>query len=231
MKVTLIARTIYTGHDTPQHRRARDDQMIGTNAEILSEMAGRICYDSFGAGRDSEQFHQHISESAHVNVLYHPHFSLLIEGVSRNLTHELVRHHVGFSPSMRSTRFVDESRSPVVHHPAVQRVLDAGGEAAEELADALATLDAAFRQAYTTTARVLGDLGHDKKTARGAASRCLPNGIATNLVWTGNLQAFRSMMERRSVPGVVDEEFVQLTVAMSEVLHPLAPLYIQEIVR
>jgi thymidylate synthase ThyX len=40
-----------------------------------------------------------------------------ITGVSRNLSHELVRHHVGFSPSQRSTRYVDERDSAVVDHP------------------------------------------------------------------------------------------------------------------
>jgi hypothetical protein len=56
--------------------KPRSDQLQGTNAEKLSEIAGRICYDSLGSGRDSVGFHQHIKEVAHNNVYEHFHFTV-----------------------------------------------------------------------------------------------------------------------------------------------------------
>lgn len=43
------------------------------------------------------------------SVLEHANFSLLFTGVSRSLTHELVRHRAGMAYSMLSQRYVDES--------------------------------------------------------------------------------------------------------------------------
>ena len=49
----------------------RADQMQGTSAEQLTEVCGRICYDSLGTGRNSEAYHQHIVEVGHGSVLEH----------------------------------------------------------------------------------------------------------------------------------------------------------------
>lgn len=51
--------------------KPRGDQMQGTAAEQLSELAGRICYDSLGNGRNSGDYHKHIVEVGHGSVLEH----------------------------------------------------------------------------------------------------------------------------------------------------------------
>ena len=62
-------------------------------AERLAEMAGRVCYMSYGKGRKTNnEFLQHIIEVGHGSVLEHSVFSFLITGVSRSFTHELIRH-------------------------------------------------------------------------------------------------------------------------------------------
>lgn len=38
----------------------REDQLQGTAGEKLTEIAGRVCYDSFGKGRSSAEYHEHI---------------------------------------------------------------------------------------------------------------------------------------------------------------------------
>ena len=53
----------------------------------------------------------------------------MITGVSRSLTHELVRHRAGFAYSQRSQRFVDESDSPFVVPPAIS---EGGAEDSDE---------------------------------------------------------------------------------------------------
>lgn len=48
-----------------------ENQASGTGLEILSEIAGRVCYDSFGKGRGSKEFHKHILEVGHLSVYEH----------------------------------------------------------------------------------------------------------------------------------------------------------------
>ncbi len=72
---------VYDGGDTvripPQMGKPRADQMQGTPAEQLCELAGRVCYDSLGKGRPSfgvdgsEGYHDHILKVGHGSVLEH----------------------------------------------------------------------------------------------------------------------------------------------------------------
>ncbi len=74
----------------------RDDQMQGTAAERLTELAGRICYDSLGKGRPSfttheqgpgpcrgmvpvEGYHDHITAVGHGSVREHFNFTVEIK--------------------------------------------------------------------------------------------------------------------------------------------------------
>src|SRR5688572_22071898 len=80
-------------------------------AEVLCETAGRVCYMSFAKPRPggNAAYLTHIKEVGHGSVLEHAVWNLLITGVSRSLTHELVRHRAGFGFSQLSQRYVDES--------------------------------------------------------------------------------------------------------------------------
>ncbi|MCA8914204.1 MAG: FAD-dependent thymidylate synthase [Planctomycetes bacterium] len=92
-------------------------------AQRIPELAGRICYMSFGekqGRKDNASYLGHIMQVGHGSVLEHAVFSLLLTGVSRSLTHELVRHRAGFAYSQLSQRYVDESEAQFVIPPAVQ---------------------------------------------------------------------------------------------------------------
>lgn len=80
-------------------------------AEVVSEVAGRVCYMSFAKPRPggNAAYLGHIKEVGHGSVCEHAVFSLIITGVSRSLTHELIRHRAGFGYSQLSQRYVDES--------------------------------------------------------------------------------------------------------------------------
>ncbi len=96
----------------------------------LVEVAGRTCYMSFAAPRPggNDAYVDHILSSGHGSVLEHAVFNLVITGVSRSFSHELVRHRAGFGYSQLSQRFVDESKCEFVVPPALL----------EEVAEALA---------------------------------------------------------------------------------------------
>jgi thymidylate synthase (FAD) len=77
----------------------------------LVEVAGRTCYMSFSKPRPggSQAYLGHILEVGHGSVLEHAVWNLLVTGVSRSLTHELIRHRAGWGYSQLSQRYVDES--------------------------------------------------------------------------------------------------------------------------
>jgi len=88
------------------------DSEVG--AEKLAEIAGRVCYMSYGKGRKTnKEFIGHIIEVGHGSVLEHGVWSFLVTGVSRSFTHELIRHR-HFSYSQLSQRYVDESDSDYI---------------------------------------------------------------------------------------------------------------------
>src|SRR6266404_1110142 len=79
--------------------------------EHLTEVAGRVCYMSFARPRPggNQTYLNHILEVGHGSVLEHAVWNFLFTGVSRSLTHELIRHRAGFGYSQLSQRYVDES--------------------------------------------------------------------------------------------------------------------------
>jgi thymidylate synthase (FAD) len=88
-------------------------------AEVITETAGRVCYMSFAKPRPggNRTYLDHIKEVGHGSVVEHAVFNLLVTGVSRSLSHELVRHRAGWAYSMLSQRYVDESVAEYVVPP------------------------------------------------------------------------------------------------------------------
>src|SRR5687767_15694217 len=70
------------------------------------------------AKRATRDYLENIKKQGHGSVLEHANYSLLLEGISRSLTHELVRHRAGFAYSQLSQRYVDESEANFVMPPA-----------------------------------------------------------------------------------------------------------------
>lgn len=70
-----------------------------TPGDALPELAGRICYMSYGKPRPggNKAYLDNIKESGHGSVLEHPVWSFIFTGISRSLSHELVRHRAGWA--------------------------------------------------------------------------------------------------------------------------------------
>ena len=71
------------------------------------------------AHRNTREYLENIKKQGHGSVLEHANYSVLLEGVSRSLTHELVRHRAGFAYSQLSQRYVDESKADFVMPAAI----------------------------------------------------------------------------------------------------------------
>src|SRR4026209_2242351 len=116
-KVTVISRPSFA---EPDHLPVQW-LVESTDGERLAEFAGRLCYMSQKnpASRNTREYLENIKKQGHGSVLEHANYSLLLEGVSRSLTHELVRHRAGFAYSQLSQRYVDESEANFVVPPAI----------------------------------------------------------------------------------------------------------------
>lgn len=195
----------------------------GTDGEKLAEFAGRLCYMSQRnpAQRATRDYLENIKKQGHGSVLEHANYSLLLEGVSRSLTHELVRHRAGFAYSQLSQRYVDESQAAFVVPPAVL-----GDDSLEDawrgqMEESLATYVALVEQLMERYAWV-ADKVHRRKMAREAARGVLPNSTETKIVVTGNARAWRTMLELRASEAA-ELEIRRMAIAVLRVLQAEAP--------
>jgi thymidylate synthase (FAD) len=194
-----------------------------TSCDSFPEIAGRLCYMSFSKPRPggNAAYLEHIKESGHGSICEHSTFNLIITGVSRSFTHELVRHRVGFSYSQLSQRFVDESDCEFVCPPIIAED--------PELADIWGVVVHYNQEAYRLLAEKLGEKlkGIDDKTlrrkrAREAARSVLPNATETKIFVTGNARSLRHFIEIRS-DVAADREIRDVAIKVLEAVKPLAP--------
>jgi len=79
--------------------------------EELVAAAAKLCYAADASsildqeGRKASKFVEMLAQMRHLSPIEHASFTFLIEGVSRALTHQLVRHRIA-SYSQRSQRYV-----------------------------------------------------------------------------------------------------------------------------
>jgi thymidylate synthase (FAD) len=218
-RVTLIARPEFV---EPTHLPVQwhGDASPG---ERLAEFAGRICYMSQHnpASRTTAEYLENIKKQGHGSVLEHAVYVLLIEGISRSCSHELVRHRAGFGYSQLSQRYVDESHAAFVLPPAMadDPALEAAWE--REVADAQAAYVRAV-EALIERYHWVSDKVHRRKMAREAARSVLPNATEVKIVVSGNARAWRTMLELRCGEGA-ELEIRRMAIACLRVLTREAP--------
>ena len=217
LKVQVVAQTQFLPPtDVPWETDADGGQ-------ALAEFAGRACYQSWDkpnpATATNAGYLRHILEVGHLSVLEHGTVSMYLTGVSRSLTHELVRHRQ-FSFSQLSQRYVPEHDAPFVE-PAViaedpelhERFLAATGAALAAYTDLLDGLEQRFADVPNATLR--------RKQARQAARAVLPNATETRIVVTGNYRAWRHFVAMRASEHA-DVEIRELAVACLRELQRVA---------
>lgn len=199
MKVILIACTAseldpWTGlpgkaEGSAFQVRIERDQI--TPEEVI-EFAGRLCYESWDLPREEtatqEGYIANLLKQGHESVFEHASATFYVEGVSRNLSHELIRHrHLSFSEL--SQRFVDMSDAQVVIPPALKELHP------DSVWDTNLPVDEMCD--YSGVVTDLIKFGKTRKQAREAARAVLPSSMETKFVVTGNLRAWRDVLKKR----------------------------------
>jgi thymidylate synthase (FAD) len=217
--ITLLARPQFL---EPEHLPV---QWKGesTDGERLAEFAGRLCYMSQHnpAGRTTADYLANILRQGHGSVFEHAVYVLLIEGISRSCSHELVRHRAGFGYSQLSQRYVDESHASFVMPPAIQGDGTMEGEWQSQVQAAQAAYVQAVERLMTKYEWV-GDKVHRRKLAREAARSVLPNATEVKIVVSANVRAWRTMLELRLGEGA-ELEIRRMALACLRVLQSEAP--------
>jgi len=192
--------------------------------QALAEFAGRACYQSWSkpnpATATNRGYLRHILEVGHLSVIEHASATFYITGISRSLTHELIRHR-HFSYSQLSQRYVPETDAEfvepdiVAEDPELHRIFtDAVDASRTAYGKLLAGLDARLAGQRT------GSVRH--KQARQAARSVLPNATETRIVVTGNYRAWRHFIAVRATEPA-DVEIRALAVACLRELQRIAP--------
>lgn len=202
--------------------------------ENLTEFAGRECYRSWEPGLnpnvtkvrdDRSDYLDNLLSSYHGSVLEHANYTFQFSQVSRVLTHELVRHRAGTAVSQESMRYVRFDSIPFWVPDWV--------EDDEELSKLVVSAISAYEAVQSA---MLNHFKPDtmsfaqKKKATSFMRRFLPNGVATDLVWTANIRTLRHVIEVRTAAGA-EEEIRGVFGQVAEIMQQEAPLLFGDFVK
>ena len=175
----------------------------------ICKVAGQTCYASFAPKRtynaDAARYFANIKVSGHGSVLEHANYTILFYGISRSVTHELVRHRAGVGISQISQRYVSgrvlrfverpEYQADPELHAAFERRIEAAANDYNTIAERLLEQQKAGSEILSADART--DL---RKKVQQAARSVLPNETEAPIVVTANARAWRHIIEMRANP-------------------------------
>ena len=181
--------------------------------ERLVAAAARLCYTASDVEAllqrltpdKIKSFLERLVELGHESPIEHINFTFAIEGVSRALSHQLVRHRIA-SYSQQSQRYVKAAQFAYVVPPLAANNLDALEVFEKQMQSA--------QEAY------------DKLIAFGLppedARFVLPNAAETKIIVTMNARSLYNFFEKRCCYRA-QWEIRQLAEAMLELVKPIAP--------
>lgn len=150
------------------------------NPEKTIATAGKLCYSNSNIYKllDSldditvEQFINKLMEMGHESPLEHVTFTFAIEGISRTLTHQLVRHRIA-SYSQQSQRYVNESSFEYIVPPSIAK----NQRSVSKFTNLMISINRVYNE--------LIDAGIPKEDAR----YILPNATETKIIVTFNVRS------------------------------------------
>jgi thymidylate synthase (FAD) len=171
------------------------------DSEFLIELAGRTCYKSFEVGlnpnitkirENSRDYLSNVLQKGDGSILEHATVTFAFLNVSRVCTHEIVRHRAGTAMSQESLRYVRPREIDLWVPPDLAPASRKISETVKEIEERYHDLEAQFDWERMTF--------EQKKRVTSALRRILPDGIATNLIWTANHRTIRWVIEMRTHP-------------------------------
>ena len=169
------------------------------NPEQVIASAGKLCYASDTTGimenseEDSAKFIKMITRMGHLSVLEHASFTFYVEGVSRAMTHQLVRHRLA-SYSQRSQRYVSHESFDYIIPPQLQgKFIEIDGQKVSAVEYYHKSMEA-ISGFYNNLNRALGDSG---EKSNEDARYVLPNACETKIFVTMNVRELLHFIQER----------------------------------
>jgi thymidylate synthase (FAD) len=171
------------------------------DGEFLVELAGRSCYKSYGTGlnpnvtkirEDSRDYLTNVLAKGDGSILEHATVTFALLNISRVCTHEIVRHRTGVAISQESLRYVRPQEVSLWVPPDLRKV-------SQEFEETVKTITASYRELESKFDWDKMPF-EEKKRVTSALRRILPDGIATNMIWTANHRTLRWVIEMRTDP-------------------------------
>ncbi|SHH53079.1 thymidylate synthase (FAD) [Anaerosphaera aminiphila DSM 21120] len=182
------------------------------NPEEVIAQAAKLCYSAVGVDEirekmtveNRDKFLNMLMSFSHASPLEHASFTFAVEGVSRTLTHQLVRHRIA-SYSQQSQRYVRLDNFEYIIPPEIAKneealkvykeIMQKDKEAYQEITELL----------ITQRSKELIDGGMDEKKARKKVEKdsiedaryVFPNACETKIVFTMNVRTLLHFFELR----------------------------------
>jgi thymidylate synthase (FAD) len=169
-----------------------------SQGEYLIEVAGRMCYESYGVGLNpnvtkirgaSKEYLENILKKGDGSILEHATCTFAFINVSRVFTHELVRHRAGTAISQESLRYVRPKELSLWLPPEMKDE--------KEFVELIETIETKYKNLEKKYDWDKMDFTL-KKTLTSALRRILPDGMATNMIWTANHRTIRHVITMRT---------------------------------
>jgi thymidylate synthase (FAD) len=199
MRVILHSKSTIVA-DIPDFVREMSENTYA-DADLTAEQAGRLCYLSWHRPNEKTAknpgYLLNICTQKHYSVLGHSSASFYIDEISRNCSHEIVRHR-WFTFSEVSQRYVDAEGFWMAGHPGLK-------DLKEEEKNRIQHAFIDSKNMYRDIVDDLEGVGYPRKKARQAARSVLPGGTDTKILMSGNLRAWRDFLAQRLALGADDE--------------------------
>lgn len=198
------------------------DQTRLPDSSQLCKTAGQLCYASFGPRRTTNEnaaaYFERLTSAGHGSVLEHANFSFLLYGISRSVTHELVRHRAGAGFSQISQRYVSGNVLRFVERPEYQEDSELHRLFEERISRAAAEYEEMASELLERQEGGAAMLSADQKTdarkkVQQTSRSLLPNETEAPMVFTGNVRALRHIVEMRA-DAHAESEIRQLAVRL-----------------
>jgi thymidylate synthase (FAD) len=181
--------------------------------EKLVAAAAKLCYSSVGVenimdGLDEskvDKFLNMLMDLGHESPIEHVVFTFGVEGISRVLTHQLVRHRIGCSYSQQSQRYVKLEQFEYIIPPEIEKIpaakekfikaMEEDQKVYNELVELL--IEEHYRRYVSEGKTEKQSRNMAEKTAIEDARYVFPNACETKIVFTMSARALMNFLRQR----------------------------------
>ncbi len=208
-------------------------------SEKLIASAAKLCYSPVGIDKIQDKledkkvnnFLDMLIKLGHESTIEHVSFTFGVEGVSRVLTHQLVRHRIGASYSQQSQRYVKLDQFDYVIPPHIEKIPEAKKmfmQAMNEDQEYYNNLtDILFKSHYERYVKEGANEKEAKKLAEKQAIQdaryVFPNACETKIVFTMNARALFNFFNHRCC-NRAQWEIREMATKMLKLVREVAPV-------